>query len=154
MQAQNQMKQLANRKRWKVIFKPRDLVIVKLQPYRQSLIAKCLNTQLCRQYFGPFLIVAIAGSVAYTLQLPPSRKIHPTFHVSLLKAFKGDKLVKCYPLPEFSMENKPIITPIAIIATGVQNDQGHPIKQVLVQWSHNQMEDATWENLADLASFI
>lgn len=67
MQAQNQMKQLANRKRWKVIFKPRDLVIVKLQPYRQSLIAKCLNTQLCRQYFGPFLIVAIAGSVAYTL---------------------------------------------------------------------------------------
>lgn len=136
VQAQNWMKQLADRKRREVIFKLGDLVMVKLQPYRQSTVAKRLNTKLCRRYFGPFLIVVVAGPVAYILQLPPSSKIYPTFHVSLWKAFKGDEPVKYYPLPKVCKENKPIIALIAMIATRVQNNQGHPVKQVLVQWSH------------------
>lgn len=36
-------------------------------------------------YVGPFLIKAQNGPVTYTLDLPPDAKIHPRFHVKLLK---------------------------------------------------------------------
>ncbi|XP_024029604.1 uncharacterized protein LOC112094007 [Morus notabilis] len=85
-QAQNRMRQVANRRRRDIQFHLGDLVLVKLQPYRQMTVVKHLNNKICRRYFRPFLIVRQAGPVAYTLGLPPDSKIHPTFHVSLLKS--------------------------------------------------------------------
>lgn len=100
--AQKRMQQLANKHRKDVQFKVGDIVLVKLQPYRQSTVAKRLSSKICRRYFGPFSILGHAGPVVYTLRLPRGSKIHPTFHVSLLKAFKGDQSTPCYPLPELS----------------------------------------------------
>ena len=37
---------------------------------------------------GPYKIEKRIGSVAYRLEMPKSR-VHPTFHVSLLKPFRG-----------------------------------------------------------------
>lgn len=147
LQAQNRMKQIANKHRRDVQFKVGDLVMVRLQPYRQSTVAKRLNSKLCCRYFGPFPIIAHAGLVAYTLQLPPDRRIHPTFHVSLLKAYKGDHSAPCYPLPELSQTNKPIIALEAILSSRVITIQGKKEKQILVKWSHSPTEAATWEEL-------
>ncbi|XP_062114580.1 uncharacterized protein LOC133825685 [Humulus lupulus] len=82
-QAQNRMRQQANKRRRDIQFKLGDLVLVKLQPYRQTTVANRLNSKLCRRYFGPFEIVARAGPVAYTLKLPQGSRIHPTFHWTL-----------------------------------------------------------------------
>ena len=41
---------------------------------------------------GPFTITAKIGLQAYRLQLPPSMKIHPTFHASLLEPYKESTL--------------------------------------------------------------
>ncbi|KAK2979093.1 hypothetical protein RJ640_022575, partial [Escallonia rubra] len=46
---------------------------------------------LIRRYEGPFPIVAKVGKVSYRLELPPKLKIHPVFHVSLLKPHYDDK---------------------------------------------------------------
>ncbi|MCH94441.1 hypothetical protein A2U01_0015401 [Trifolium medium] len=54
-------------------------------------------------------------------------------------------------LPEASIANRPLLHPIAILAGRFCMKQGLPRKQVLVQWSHSQPEDATWE---DLSSFV
>jgi len=42
------------------------------------------KTKLNPKWYGPFKILKVISSVAYQLQLPPSWKIHPVFHASLL----------------------------------------------------------------------
>lgn len=46
---------------------------------------RVLNQKLYPKYFSHFLVLKKVGQVAYTLQLPPSSYIHPTFHLSQLK---------------------------------------------------------------------
>ena len=41
---------------------------------------------------GPFKITAKIGSNAYKLDLPPSMRIHNTFHISLLEPYEDNKL--------------------------------------------------------------
>ncbi|XP_062099824.1 uncharacterized protein LOC133805673 [Humulus lupulus] len=69
-QAQNHMRQQANKKRRNINFNIGDLILVKLQLYQQSTVARRLNSKLCRRYFGPFPVIARAGSVAYKHSLP------------------------------------------------------------------------------------
>ena len=48
-----------------------------------------LSRKLSAWYVGPFLIVAKYGNIAYKLKLLPNMKIHPVFHVLLLKNYVG-----------------------------------------------------------------
>ena len=70
-------------------FQISDLVFVKLQPYRQHSISLQQNQKLGLKYFGSFPIIEHIGSAAYKLPLPPATKIHPVFHISLLKKVYG-----------------------------------------------------------------
>ncbi|XP_062094224.1 uncharacterized protein LOC133800283 [Humulus lupulus] len=146
-QAQNRMRQQANKRRRDIQFKLGDLVLIKLQPYRQTTVANRLNSKLSRRYFGPFEIVARAGPVAYTLKLPQGSRIHPTFHVSLLRPYHGTETFSCYPLPELTLANRPVMTPLAVLATRIHFVHNKAVRQVLVQWTLSPPEDATWEDL-------
>jgi len=45
------------------------------------------KTKLNPKRYGPFKIIKAISSVAYQLNLPPSWKIHPVFHASLLSPY-------------------------------------------------------------------
>ncbi|XP_024628694.1 uncharacterized protein [Medicago truncatula] len=115
------------------------------------MVAARLNHKICRRFFGPFPVIEHIGAVAYKLGLPPGSRIHPTFHISLLRAYKGSATDKFYPFPKESIVNRPLLHLIDILAGRICKQQGRTHKQVLVQWSHSQPEDATWE---DLSSFV
>ena len=136
------MRQQANKKQRDVEFTVGELVLVKLQPYRQSSVAKRLNPKLSRRYFGSFPIITRIGVVAYNLGLPPSSRIHPSFHVSLLKKYYGNPPQQCYPLPKLAVANNPLMLPTTILSSRIITKQVHPTKEVFVQWSLSAPEEA------------
>lgn len=83
------MRQQANRHRSEREFEVKTLVYLKLQSYKQHSVKKRWNHKLSPKFFGPFLVIARVGKVAYKMQLPPRSKVHPIFHVSQLKKHVG-----------------------------------------------------------------
>lgn len=86
------MKSFADKKRTEISFTKGQWVFVKLQPYHQHSVALRKNFKLAMRYYGPFQIERKIGQVAYKLKLPLGAKIHPVFHVSLLKKCEGNPL--------------------------------------------------------------
>lgn len=85
MKAQQRMKSHEDQKRSEVSFNVGEGVYLKLQPYRQQLLARRPFKKLFARFYGPFKVVQRVGEVAYKLDLPTSCKLHPIFHISLLK---------------------------------------------------------------------
>nr|KYP73804.1 Retrotransposable element Tf2 [Cajanus cajan] len=144
--AQHRMQKYANSKRMDKSFEVDQWVWTKFHAYRQQSAARRLNFKLSKRYFGPFRIMERIGQVAYKLDLPPHSKIHPVFHVSLLKAYKG-------PIPPTAVvcdNNSPpstLPTPQAIIAQrNVTTPELGDQYQVLVEWDGKPREEATWES--------
>jgi hypothetical protein len=50
--------------------------------------------KLDHQRFGPFTIVKQINTMAFQLKLLDSMKIHPVFHVSLLKPYHVSTIIK------------------------------------------------------------
>jgi hypothetical protein len=150
--AQQYMKKQADKHRSDITLQVGDLVLVKLQPYRQQSVALRKNQKLGMRYFGSFEIIARVGNVAYKLKLPENAKIHPVFHVSQLKIFKGDPQQQYLPLPLTMSEIGPMLQPIEILQARTIQRGTKKIHQILVQWDQSPIAEATWEDIDDLKS--
>ncbi|XP_040937957.1 uncharacterized protein [Gossypium hirsutum] len=86
--ASKRSKKWADQNRRDVQFQVGDSVLAKLH-----LILRYtgLHKGLVQRYEGPFKVVKRVGKVAYKLELPPKLKVHPVFHVSMLKPFHEDQ---------------------------------------------------------------
>lgn len=84
------MEKQANTKWRDVTFQIEDWVLLKLQQYRQTIVAHCVSQKLSKRFFGPFKIIKQVGDFVYMPDLPSSSRIHHVIHVSLFKPYHGE----------------------------------------------------------------
>ena len=65
----------------------------------KDLHLKVASRKLAPWFIGPFEIEAIINPCAVRLRLPPSLRVHPTFHVSLIKPVSSSPLAVATPAP-------------------------------------------------------
>ncbi|XP_075075102.1 uncharacterized protein LOC142162641 [Nicotiana tabacum] len=112
---QERMKLYADARRTKRIFQVGDMVYLKLQPYRQVSLALRRNLKLRSKFYGPYKVIAKIGQVAYKLELPADSKVHPGFHVSLLKKKVGTGVVVQTLLTMTGEDGQFLVRPVHIL---------------------------------------
>jgi len=102
-EAQNRQKQYADLRRSERCFAVGDLVMLNAKYINLKKPAEATRKLLPR-FIGPFKVIKKVGTpgkeVAYKLELPESMKrVHPVFHVSLLKPYHADGREQPAPPP-------------------------------------------------------
>lgn len=141
------MVQQANLHRNDMVFEVGQWVYLKLQPYRQVSIHRRTSHKLSKRFYGPFRILKRIGPVAYELELPVTARIHPVFHISMLKLCKGHPSTQVSPLPDPTTFPPLNATPIAILAYHAATDSPRQIEEILVHLDGSSAAEATWEAL-------
>lgn len=139
--AQESMKKTYDGKHTEEEFEEGEWVFLKLQPYRQVSVQLRKNAKLTARYFGPFKILKKISVVAYKLELPQGSRIHPVFHVNLLKRRLGGDHVVLPQLPELIEDDHMSPMPQAVLETRVRNKK----KELLIHWQGLSPVEATWE---------
>jgi hypothetical protein len=146
LKAQQQMQKYANMKRRDVKFEVGEWVFLKLRPHRQQSVVKRVYQKLSARFYGPFKIIDKIGEVAYKLQLPDNSKIHPVFHVSLLKRAIGDYEVQGSLPPGLEIVEEEDHYPEQVLGSRVTMKEGLLVPQSLIKWKNRTLEEVTWED--------
>lgn len=144
VKAQERMKSQEDKKRSDKSFMCGEWVFVKLRAHKQQSVVTRINAKLAAKYYGPYPIIERIGAVAYKLKLPEGSRVHPVFHVSLLKKAVGN-YQEDTELPDLLEEHVEVYEPEAVLATRNVKQHGEEVKQLLIHWKGKTMEEATWE---------
>jgi hypothetical protein len=87
LKAQTRMKQIYDRGRQDREFNEGEWVWLKRLPKGKKELFGRPYSKLLPKYYGPFKVEQRIGRAAYRLNLPPTAKVHPVFHVSRLKPY-------------------------------------------------------------------
>lgn len=145
LRAQEKMKSQADKKRIDRSFACGEWVFVKLRAHRQQSVVTRISAKLAARYYSPYLIIEKIGAVAYRLKLPEGSRVHPVFHVSLLKKAVG-RYHEEDELPDLLEEHIEVYKPEAVLATRKVKKQDEEIRQILIHWKGKTTEEATWED--------
>ncbi|MCH86958.1 hypothetical protein A2U01_0007822, partial [Trifolium medium] len=148
LRAQEQMKHQADKKRRQVTFEVGEWVFLKLRPHRQNSVVKRIYQKLAARFYGPFQVMEKLGEVAYRLKLPDYSKIHPVFHVSLLKKAVGDYQVQGDLPKELEVTDAEDVYPDQVLGSRVDMRGGVSVPQSLIKWKNRSIDDVTWEDTA------
>lgn len=148
--AQARMKQAYDKKHTERSFAVRDWVYLKLQPYRQQSVKKRSCHKLSPRYYGPYQIVECIGTVAYKLKLPATARVHPIFHVSLLKKKVGNNVVTAAHFPPYIDLHNPRWYPACVLDRRIFKKGNSPVTKWLIQWIGAAAEEATWEDAEEI----
>ncbi|KAJ9516318.1 hypothetical protein QJQ45_001057 [Haematococcus lacustris] len=104
--------------------------------------------KLIPRYVGPFEILLLVGAVAVKLDLPASMsRLHPVFHVSLIKPYTGTD-VGFMPPPVTWMDETPVYYVERLLDhKGVKDNKAG---FYLVQWEGYDSTHNTWEPRSNL----
>ncbi|XP_013855941.1 uncharacterized protein LOC106511743 [Austrofundulus limnaeus] len=103
---------------------------------------KDLPRKMAPRFIGPYPIDKIISPTAVKLKLPPSMRIHPTFHVSQIKPVNTSKLCPPPepPPPPILVDKQPAYL-VSRILDARRRGRGF---QFLVDWEGYGPEDRSW----------
>jgi len=100
--------------------------------------------KLLPKWLGPFTVDKPVGAVSYKLDLPASMKIHPVFHVSLLKPYLSDGRVQ--PPGPILVDGEAYFTIERVLDHRVNKRRRHAAQiEYLVKWLDYGAEHNSWE---------
>ena len=139
----------ADPKRKNVSFSLGDLVFLEVSPMN-GVMRFGKKGKLAPRYIGPFEIRSRVGEVAYKLALPPKfSRIHPIFHISILRKYILDPSHLLQPqIVELSENLTYEEYPVAIVDRQIRQFRTKEISTVKVLWSNHTVEHSTWETEA------
>ena len=98
------------------------------------------------KYVGPFKILKRIGHLAYRLELPPKWKIHPVFHVSLLKKYEVGWAYKPLPPPEdLDVDAEYDVEDVLDVRVHKRKNGQIKSRDFLVKWLDYGPEHNSWE---------
>ena len=136
--SQDEYKEMADRHRLPAPrFLPGDLVWLDARHIRTIRPSSKLDFKR----LGPFAVIEPVGTHAYRLDLPPTMKVHPVFHVSLLSAVSTDAIPgqQTLPAPPVYVDGEEEWHVDAILDSRIRRNK----LQYLVQWTG--WTNPTWE---------
>uniref|UniRef100_A0A9J8B1D5 Chromo domain-containing protein n=1 Tax=Cyprinus carpio carpio TaxID=630221 RepID=A0A9J8B1D5_CYPCA len=121
------------------VYQPGDKVWLSTRDLR--LRQQCRKLSHC--YIGPFTVERQINEVTYRLQLPPRYRIHPSFHVSLLKPFSASTTDSPEPQepPPLEILEQPSIYQVKEILNSQR--QGARL-EYLVDWEGYRPDEHSW----------
>ena len=148
-QARERQARYANTKREDVSFSVDDNVLLSTANLRLKTDgpASKFNPKWC----GPFKIIERIGPVAYRLELPAAMRIHPVFHVSLLKPYMATEDERRQPLSRPPpIQDDDVFLAEKLLDRREVKLNGRTTVQYLVKWQGYPLYEATWEPAQNL----
>jgi hypothetical protein len=143
----------ANKSRRDVSYQVGDQVLLSANHINLASQALCPTKKLQHRFLGPYRVVKRVSLVAYRLELPESLRIHPVFHVSLLRPYKDpasfpDRALPTPPPLPVTIED----TPEYVVERILDHRTRHHRLEYLVKWEGYPDYDASWEPGEHLAN--
>ncbi|KAJ9519492.1 hypothetical protein QJQ45_000587 [Haematococcus lacustris] len=143
--AQQRQAAYANQDRRDVHYKVGQMVLLSTKNMR---LKPGKARKLLPRFVGPFKVLGLVGQVAVNLQLPASMsRLHPVFHVSLIKPYTGTDVGFMPPPVEWLDEE-----PVYYVERLLDHRHVHAgkAKEYLVQWEGYDADHNTWEPRSNL----
>ena len=154
-QAQERYTKQVNKKRTAMQFKENDIVLLRIEKHRLKSIEKHPKVKLAPRFYGPFKIIQKINDNAFRLDIPSHWRIHNSFHISLLRPFRGS--IPLHPIiddPPLLEEDSEILVPESIL----DHDQtttrtGTVYHRYLIKYKNHSIEEAQWIPESSLSAY-
>ena len=113
-----------------------------------------VNENISPRFYGPFKILQKICTVVYKLKLPDTARIHPIFHVSLLKKEVGFQAISPSIPASISSNMELIVKPAAVLGILPSRVSGVAGTKVLICWHDFPVYGDSWEIFEVIQSYF